>query len=261
LWLTPTAPVLYIFLDYAVLTSANFIRAELGRRQTRSVLTRYVSRDVAEQLMRDPDKISLGGNRCEVTVMFCDIRDFTQYSENREPEKVVNLLNRYLSIMTKVIFSHGGTLDKYLGDGLMAVFGAPVHYSNHVQRAIQTAVKIIEEVERLNRRAALEGDPPMKIGIGINSGTVLVGNVGSPERMDYTVIGEEVNLASRLEGLTKVFNTPVIISERSVKRVEESGEKYNDLQFLGKAEVKGFTDPIGVYTVKDETAPQKGKQV
>lgn len=251
LWLAPTAPVLLVFVNYIVLTSADFIQAEIGRRHTRAVLRRYVSPDVAEQLMSSPENITLGGNRQVLTVLFCDIRDFTEYSENKDPEQVVYRLNQYLSVMSKVIFRFGGTLDKYLGDGLMAVFGAPVYYPDHVQRAVQAAVEIKKEVESLNREWVSQKEAPLKIGIGINSGSVLVGNVGSPERMDYTVIGENVNLASRLESLTKTFNEPIIISQRSIRMIEEQEINQNRFKHLGQAQVKGFTHPIDVYTVME----------
>lgn len=251
LWLAPSAPVLLVFINYIVLTSADFIQAELGRRQTRAVLRRYVSPDVAEQLMSRPENIALGGNRQEVTVMFCDIRGFTEYSENKDPEQVVYRLNQYLSVMSKVIFTFGGTLDKYLGDGLMAVFGAPVNYPDHVQRAVRAAMEMKKEVERLNMKWVSQREAPLKIGIGINSGSVLVGNVGSPERMDYTVIGENVNLASRLESLTKTYNETIIVSERSVRMI--GGQEINQYSFrhLGQAQVKGFSLPIDVYTVME----------
>ncbi|MDA8213384.1 MAG: adenylate/guanylate cyclase domain-containing protein [Clostridia bacterium] len=249
LWLNLAAPLTLILLTYAVLNAAEFVQAELGRRRIRAMFNRYVSPDVVEELMRNPGSVSLGGRRQTVTVMFCDIRGFTAYSENKDPEEVVNRLNEYLTALTQVIFHYGGTLDKYLGDGLMAIFGAPVYYPDHVQRAIQVAVEIQEEIDKLNQVWEAKNQPPLKVGVGINTGSVLVGNVGSPERMDYTVIGEDVNLASRVEGLTKNFNTLIVISERSVRLLEGVEGLPWKLRHLGHAEVKGFTAPVGVYTV------------
>jgi adenylate cyclase len=249
LWLNLAAPLTVIFLTYAVLNAVEFVQAELGRRKVRAMFNRYVSPDVVEELMANPDSVSLGGRRQLITVMFCDIRGFTAYSENKDPEVVVNRLNEYLTALTQVIFRHGGTLDKYLGDGLMALFGAPVFYPDHVQRAIQVAIEMLKEVEKLNQVYVAKGQTPLKVGVGINSGTVLVGNVGSPERMDYTVIGEDVNLASRVEGLTKNFNTMIVISERSVRLLEDVSQLPWELQHLGHAEVKGFTAPVEIYTV------------
>jgi adenylate cyclase len=242
-------PVALIFITYAVTTATDFVVAELGRRRTKAMFSRYVSASVAEELMRDPDSVGLGGSRKVITIMFCDIRGFTAYSEGKAPEEVVSRLNEYLTAMTDVIFKNGGTLDKYLGDGLMAIFGAPVYYPDHIERSIQTAVEIQHEMNELNRRWAANNQPPLNIGVGINTGPALVGNVGSTERMDYTAIGEDVNLASRVEGLTKTFGTLIVISERSLKLLGEQPSLPWEFKFLGHAEVKGFTDPIGVYTV------------
>lgn len=250
LWINGAAPVVLAVFTYVVVTAADFVRAEMGRRRTRAMFGRYVSPAVVEELMKDPGDVALGGNRRTITVMFCDIRGFTAYSENKEPEQVVRRLNEYLTVLTGVIFRHGGTLDKYLGDGLMALFGAPVPYPDHVQRAIRAAVEMQEEVAKLNRVWVDRGEPSLNIGVGINSGSVLVGNVGSPERMDYTVIGEDVNLASRVEGLTKNYNTMIVISERSVHMLGDKGELPWNLTYLGHAEVKGFSVPVGVYTVE-----------
>jgi len=249
LWVNVAAPVTLVFLTYAVMTASNFVQSEMARRRTRAMFSRYVSPEVVEELMSSPAGAGLGGRRQMLTIMFCDIRGFTAYSENRAPEQVVTRLNEYLTVMTEIIFRYGGTLDKYLGDGLMAFFGAPVYYPNHIQRAIQAAVDIQAAVERLNKAWEDRGEPPLHIGVGINSGSVLVGNVGSPERMDYTVIGEDVNLASRVEGLTKTFGVLIVISERSVRMMENTGVTDGRLRHLGHAEVKGFTDPVGVYTV------------
>lgn len=249
LWVNVAAPVVLVFLTYAVMTASDFVQTEIARRRTRAMFTRYVSPEVVEELMCSSEDVGLGGRRQTLTIMFCDIRGFTAYSENKAPEQVVNRLNEYLTAMTEIIFRQGGTLDKYLGDGLMAFFGAPVHYPDHIQRAIQAAIDIQIAVERLNKSWADKGEPPLYIGVGINSGSVLVGNVGSPERMDYTVIGEDVNLASRVEGLTKTFDELIIISERSVQMMEDDGVVDERLRHLGHAEVKGFTDPVEVYTV------------
>jgi adenylate cyclase len=252
LWLNFAAPLAIIALTYVLVTAADFLTAEMARRKTRAAFSRYVSPAVVEELMSNPDSIALGGQRRDLTIMFVDIRGFTAYSENKAPEQVVSRLNEYLTAMTGVIFRYGGTLDKYLGDGLMAIFGAPVFFPDHVQRSIQAAIEIQEVIDKLNRAWVERNEPPLKIGVGINTGSVLVGNVGSPDRMDYTVIGEDVNLASRVEGLTKTFGTLVIISERSVRTLEGAGDLPWELKYLGTAEVKGFTLPVGVYTVLDK---------
>ncbi|WP_051273391.1 CHASE2 domain-containing protein [Desulfotruncus alcoholivorax] len=256
LWLNVAAPLVLIFMTYGVMTAADFVQAEVARRRTRAMFSRYVSAGVVEELMNNSGELKLGGRRVTITIIFCDIRGFTAYSENKAPEQVVSRLNEYLTAMTEIIFRNGGTLDKYLGDGLMAFFGAPVYYPDHIERAIRTAVEIQDAIGKLNDEWAAKGEPPLNIGVGMNSGSVLVGNVGSPERMDYTVIGEDVNLASRVEGLTKTFGTLIVISERTVKMLGEGGARQLpwQLRHLGHAEVKGFTDPIGVYTIVTEIA-------
>ncbi|MEN6461676.1 MAG: adenylate/guanylate cyclase domain-containing protein [Syntrophomonas sp.] len=248
IWFNLAAPQVLIFLTYAVVTATEFIQAEIARRKTKAMFSRYVSSDVVDELMNNPDDVALGGKKQVVTIMFCDIRGFTAYSENKDPQDVIKRLNEYLTAMTNIIFRHGGTLDKYLGDGLMAFFGAPVYYEDHVQRAIKTAIEIQQEVENLNQIWAAQGAIPLKVAVGINTGPAVVGNVGSPDRMDYTLIGEDVNLASRVEALSKLFEVLIVISERAVKVLD--AEAKDLLYYLGAEQVKGFTNPIGCYSVK-----------
>jgi adenylate cyclase len=251
LWINLAAPLALIILDYGSITAADFLQSELERRRTRAMFSRYVSPAVVDEIMKDPTRVALGGERMMVTVMFTDIRGFTAYSEKKQPEVVVQRLNQYLTATTKLILEAEGTLDKYLGDGLMAVFGAPIPLKDHVQRAIRVAEDIEEAVRKLNEYWVAAGEIPLQVGVGINSGPALMGNVGSPERMEYTAIGEDVNLASRVEGLTKNFGTLVCISERSVQLLSEEERQSLGLRYVGQAEVKGFTEPVGVYTVGD----------
>jgi len=251
LWINLAAPLALVILNYGSITAADFLQSELDRRRTRAMFSRYVSPAVVDEIMKDPARVALGGERQLVTIMFCDIRGFTAYSENKQPEAVVQRLNQYLTVMTRLILKAGGTLDKYLGDGLMAVFGAPIPFQDHIQRAIRTAVAIQEEIRQLNESWVARGEIPLQIGIGINSGWAVMGNVGSPDRMDYTAIGEDVNLASRVEGLTKTFDVLIIVSERSVQLLDEELRRNLGLKYVGQAEVKGFTLPVGVYTVGD----------
>ncbi|MDD3269875.1 MAG: adenylate/guanylate cyclase domain-containing protein [Syntrophomonadaceae bacterium] len=250
LWLSLAGPLALIFLTYVVVTSTEFIQAELGRRKTKAMFSRYVSPDVVDELMANPDEISLGGKKQVVTIMFTDIRGFTAFSENKDPVNVISRLNEYLTAQTDAILKHGGTLDKYMGDGLMAFFGAPVYYEDHVERAVKVARDIQQRVVELNEKWAKMGEVPLLIACGINTGPVVVGNVGSPERMDYTLIGEDANLASRVEALTKLFETLVLVSERSYELLPE-GEVKNSLHYVGEELVKGFTNPIRVYSFTD----------
>jgi adenylate cyclase len=249
-WLNLAAPLVLIFLLYVVVTASDFVRAEMQRRKTKALFSRYVSADVVEQLMEDPSQMALGGKKQIVTIMFADIRGFTAFSENKDPVDVIQRLNEYLTAMTESILKHGGTLDKYLGDGLMAFFGAPIFYPDHVERAIMVAREIQLKVAELNRKWEAEGEVPLLVAVGINTGPAVVGNVGSPERMDYTLIGEDVNLASRVEALTKLFSTLVLVSERSYDLLAE-GSVRDSLRYVGEELVKGFTNPIKVYTFAD----------
>ncbi len=248
-WLNLAAPLVLILLTYVVVTATDFIQSEIERRKTRAVFSRYVSPDVVEELMKDPDSVELGGAKKIVTIMFADIRGFTAYSENKDPVDVITRLNEYLTVMTRTIQKHGGTLDKYLGDGLMAFFGAPIYYEDHVERAVRAAVEMQEAIKQLNTEwAKRDGSQPLLVAIGINTGPAVVGNVGSPERMDYTLIGEDVNLASRTEALTKLFETLVLVSERSYNALPP-GEIKDSLSYVGEELVKGFTHPIKVYSL------------
>lgn len=249
-WLHGAAPMVTLFIAYAGSTAIDFIEAEMERRKTRAMFSRYVSPDVVEELMKDPEGVELGGAKKVVTIMFADIRGFTAFSENKDPVDVIKRLNEYLTMMTNIIMKHGGTLDKYLGDGLMAFFGAPVYYPDHVERAVNVAIEIQHEVVELNKKWVADGSVPLLVAIGINTGPAVVGNVGSPERMDYTLIGEDVNLASRTEALTKLFQTLILVSERSYDALPD-GEIKNRLKYAGEELVKGFTHPIKVYTIAD----------
>jgi adenylate cyclase len=250
LWLNLGAPLAVIILVYTVVTSTDFILAEMARRKTKAMFSRYVSADVVESIMKNPDEISLGGKKQMVSIMFVDIRGFTAYSENKDPVDVISRLNEYLTVMTNSIHRHGGTLDKYLGDGLMAFFGAPIFYEDHVERSIRVAIEIQGEVEKLNEKWVAQGAVPLNVAVGINTGPAVVGNVGSPERMDYTLIGEDVNLASRVEALSKLFQTLILISDRTYNLLPE-GELKDRLSWVGEELVKGFTLPIGCYSFKD----------
>ena len=249
-WLHAAAPMVAVFVTYVGTTATDFIQVEMERRKTKAMFSRYVSADVVDELMKDPDGVELGGAKKVVTIMFADIRGFTAFSENKDPVDVIARLNEYLTMMTESIMKHGGTLDKYLGDGLMAFFGAPVYYPDHIERAIQVAIEIQHQVVELNKKWVAQGSVPLLVAIGVNTGPAVVGNVGSPERMDYTLIGEDVNLASRVEALTKLFQTLILVSERSYDILPD-GEIKGRLKYAGEELVKGFTNPIKVYGIAD----------
>jgi len=172
---------------------------ELARRMVeRQALERYLSPNIAEKILSNPDEIQLGGENQTVTILFSDIRGFTRMSEHMEPHAVVELLNEYFSEMTDIIFDSGGTLDKYLGDGIMVVYGAPLAMADAPLRATKAAMEMQRSLAALNRDWESRGQQPLRMGVGVNTGPVTAGNIGSAKRMDFTVIGDAVNLASRL---------------------------------------------------------------
>lgn len=189
-------------------------QARMRLEQQKEQLSKYLSRELVDAVLADPELMRLGGARRVATVVFCDIRNFTPLAEREQPERVVQILNDHFTHMVEVVFRYGGTLDKFLGDGLMAVFSAPTDLPDHELRAVVASLEMLRVVDDFNTRhaAATDGTPLLEVGVGIASGPIVAGNIGSPERMDYTAIGDTVNFAARLEGLTKVLGTPVVLS-------------------------------------------------
>ena len=181
-----------------------------------------------------------------MSVLFSDIRGFTTVSERGQPEDIVSQLNEYFSRMVEVLFAHKGTLDKFVGDMVMALYGAPIEDEQHADHAVTSAVAMVEELRLLNARWAAEGRPQLDIGIGINSGEMVAGNIGSDTIMSYTVIGDQVNLGARLESLNKEYGTRIIISESTRQRLKGRYE----IRPLGDVIVKGKTQPVAIYEVQ-----------
>jgi adenylate cyclase len=196
-----------------------------------------------EEVARDPSAIKLGGDKREMTVLFSDIRGFTSISEKLDPEKLVHLLNRYLTRMSDVIFHHQGTIDKYMGDAIMAFWGAPRSQPDHARLACVTALEMVSELAQLNAELHEQGVPELAMGVGINTGPMVVGNMGSERRFDYTVMGDAVNLGSRLEGLNKEYGTSIIISETTLAQAGPGIRA----RFLDLVAVKGKKEPTAVY--------------
>jgi adenylate cyclase len=220
----------------------------------RSALERFLSPEVAEMVVANPD-IRLGGVNQEVTVMFADIRGFTPMSENLEPSRVVEILNEYFTRVTDVIFDNGGTLDKYIGDAVMAVFGAPISKGNDAANAVNSAVQIQRLLIELNRDAAARKWPELRVGIGINTGNAIAGNIGSPRRLDYTVVGDVVNTAQRL--MANATGAQILISESTAKKLGKSF----DMERLPELRVKGRSEAVPVFSVAwTETPPATTKK-
>ena len=215
------------------------------KRQIRQLFGRYVSKDVIADLEANPDAARLGGQRRDMTVLFSDIRGFTAASEKGSPEAVVEQLNEYFGRMVEVLFRYHGTLDKFVGDMVMGLFGAPIADPRHADHAVATAIEMSRELDRLNEGWRAAGKPVLDIGIGINSGEMIAGNIGSEAVMSYTVIGDAVNLGSRIESLNKDFATRILISEATRDRLTSPVET----RLVGEVTVKGRSQPVRVHEV------------
>jgi adenylate cyclase len=209
------------------------------------MFSRFVSKDVYDQLMADPARARIGGARRDMTVLFSDIRGFTTFTERGQAEDVVSQLNEYFSGMVAVIFRSRGTVDKFVGDMVMALFGAPLEDPDHADHAVQAALGMLGALRELNTRWAAAGRPALDIGIGLNSGDMVAGNIGSDTIMSYTVIGDAVNLGSRLESLNKEYRTHIIISEATRARLKG---RY-DMRPLGTVTVKGKSEAVAIFEV------------
>ena len=245
IWLRVLYPMTSMTATYVGITLLRLLTEERERRFIKSAFQHYVSQEVVEEIVKDPEKLKFGGERKVLSVLFSDIRDFTSFAEGHDPEEVANMLHEHLTAMVDIIFKHDGTVDKFMGDAVMAIFGAPIYQGDHALRACLAALDMIEETERLSARWAQEGRMGFKIGIGINSGEMLVGNLGSAQRFEFTVIGDNVNLASRLEAANKEFDTKrsIIISEYTYEMVRDK----IIAEPLGSVTVKGKTIPVNIY--------------
>ncbi len=240
-----TFPLTSSFLVYAVLVCTNYMTVSADRRWIRSAFSQYLSPDLVEQLAHSPERLTLGGEQRELTVLFSDIRGFTAISETYkdDPQGLTALINRLFTPLTKDIVKHRGTIDKYMGDAIMAFWNAPLADSAHEAHACEAALTMQESLEALNderRREAATGQPvtPLRIGIGLNTGVCVVGNFGSDLHFNYSVLGDTVNLASRLEGLTKQYGVPIIVGEKTAQAVRRQFAvlELDHLQVRGKQE-------------------------
>jgi adenylate cyclase len=243
-WLSFVIPAGTLVANYAAVTSFRMIFEESEKRKIRKTFGQYLSPDVIALIEKDPQKyIRPGGEMKELTVMFSDIRGFTTLSEGLTPDELVRLLNEYLGEMTEVIFESHGTLDKYIGDAIMAFWGSPYPQADHVFRGCACALQMSKGLAKLNRKWEAEGRRPIAIGIGLNTGPVNVGNMGSDRRLAWTVMGDNVNLASRLEGITKEYQTQIVVSEGTYRQV--AGQFV--FRELDKIRVKGKNLPVNIY--------------
>ena len=243
----PSFAVLYIFLIWSHSTYNNFATQSRLRKQIKKQFEHYLDPGMVKKLQKDPSLLKLGGETKQMTFLFSDIRGFTPISEKYKgnPEGLTKLINRFLTRMTDVIIKNGGTIDKFMGDCIMAFWNAPIANPKHKQMAIKSAIEMQTELVKLNKRLIAEGLPQINIGIGINSGEALVGNMGSEQRFDYSVIGDAVNLASRLESSSKTLGKTLVIGEETRKTIEN---KFS-FEYIDSITVKGKTEKIKVYTI------------
>jgi adenylate cyclase len=258
-WFRSLYPSLAILLSFAGVESHKLLVEEAEKRRIRGAFQRYVPPAVVEEILSHPDKLKFGGERRELTVLFSDIRGFTTYTEKYPPEQVVEVLNQYLTAMVEVIFRHQGTLDKFVGDEIMALYGAPISYPDHAERACRSALDMVAELRRLCAKWKEEGREGFEIGIGINTGEMVVGNLGSSQLFDYTVIGDNVNLGARLEAINKEYQTShhIIISEFTYQQIKDRAA----VRELGQVTVKGKTKPVRIYELIGMEEEKRGEHL
>jgi len=237
-------PLAALALPQAAMATYYVIFEQRQVRFLRGAMGRYLSPSVMDAIIRRPELLQLGGEKREMTVLFSDIRGFTTFAERLDPQDLVALLNEYLTAMTDIVYRHDGVLDKYMGDAIMAFWNSPVDQPDHARRGCLTALDMLQELQGLRERWEARGIPPLNMGVGLNSGAMSVGNMGSNTRFDYTVMGDAVNLGSRLEGASKEYGTNIIISESTLEAVREGGFV---VRFLDLVAVKGKTEPVAVY--------------
>lgn len=252
-FISPIAPALAYFVTAAGQTAFDYVEERRNRKQIIRAFSQYLSPALVQRLAQDPSQLRLGGERRTLSILFCDVRGFTTISEElrNDPEQLTSLINRLLTPLSDTVLRHNGTIDKYIGDCIMAFWNAPLDDPDHAVHAVAAAVEMLQATERLNRELAEEahifGRPPrvLRIGIGINTGECVVGNMGSARRFDYSALGDSVNLASRLEGASKNYGTPLLIGEQTAMIVNGH---FNVVE-LDRIRVKGRSELSPVHTV------------
>jgi adenylate cyclase len=241
-------PVLSVTLTYVGAEAYRNLVIEKKGKYLKKAFSSYVSAELVDEIVKNPDRLKLGGEKRELSILFSDIRGFTTLSESLSPEELVRLLNEYLAPMTRIVMEERGTLDKFIGDAVMALYNAPLTVAGHAGHACRSALKMLDRLHELNIEFAKRGVPHIDIGIGINTGEAVVGNMGADMRFDYTAIGDNVNLASRLEGLNKYYGTHILVSE--LTRSQAADEfVFREVDLV---RVKGKNEPVAVYELMHE---------
>ncbi|MEQ1917887.1 MAG: adenylate/guanylate cyclase domain-containing protein [Elusimicrobiota bacterium] len=256
--LDPVLPSLGLFSVYATWSAVSFVRTEGDKKRITDTFGRYLSPKVVEKLAKNPEGVQLGGETREMTFHFCDIRGFTTISEKFDPHGLTVFINNFLTPMTEIILQHDGTIDKYMGDCIMAFWNAPMNVPNHARRASEAALKMHDKLAMLNAQWQDEAKakgitlPKIEIGTGLNTGPAVVGNMGSTLRVDYTVLGDDVNLASRLEGQSKTYGVHIVIGPLTREQTPDFAAIELDL-----IKVKGKTKPVNIYALLGDPAVAK----
>jgi adenylate cyclase len=248
----PSLEILGLFITTMIYKYAT---EEREKKKVKGAFEHYLSPDVIKEVLDDPKALSLGGKRQEITVFFSDVRSFTTISESLSPEKLSEFMNHYFTPMTSIILTSGGTLDKYIGDAIMAFWGAPISHEDHAQRAARSVINMLYALDKLREELPKIGFPKPDIGIGLNTGPMSVGNMGSAARFSYTVMGDAVNLGARLESLTKEYKIKAMISEFTAKKLDRKEFLYRDLDDI---RVKGKNEPVKVFELmRPDMLPQE----
>ncbi len=252
----PLFPALALLVLIVTATLYIYRQTELQRAEVRRAFGRYVSPAVVDDIIANPDNLELGGEVRELTLLFCDVRNFTTISESMNAQELTHFINSLLTPLSDVILKHRGTIDKYIGDAVMAFWNAPLDEPNHASRACAAAVDMAAALEKLNVEWQAEQRdkpfPKVRIGIGINTGECCVGNLGSVQRFDYSAIGDNVNVASRFEGLSKAYAVTTIVGERTASALPADAVLELDL-----VRVKGRTEPTRIYTLLEVLHPEQ----
>ncbi|MEA3523148.1 MAG: adenylate/guanylate cyclase domain-containing protein [Campylobacterota bacterium] len=242
-------PLLALMLSALVIEVTAFRLQENSGRFLKNAFSSYLSESLLEQLIKHPDALKLGGEKKRLSILFSDIRGFTSISENMDPEKLTSLLNRYFTPMTEAVLENNGMLDKYIGDAVMAFYNAPISLENHANAACNTALQMQDSLKKLNGELLSEGLPQINIGIGINTAEVVVGNMGSVHRFNYTIMGDGVNLASRIEGQTKIYSCMILITEMTYHEIDSSFL----VREIEPVQVKGKQEKVLLYELMRRT--------
>lgn len=243
-WISMIYPLTSALFAYVVSTAFHFMSLDRRAREIRTVFSSYVSHRVVDQLVQDPSSAKIGGVSREVTILFLDVKGFTSFSETLDPGEVVKRLNEYLALLTRVIMEHGGTVDKFLGDGIMAYWGAPLAQKDHAEAAVRCTMALTEASNRMAERHRKDGETPLTFRVGLNSGEAIAGNIGlKGKKMEYTLIGDNVNLTSRVEGAGKYYGVDALVSE-STYRATAAGFLFRELDCI---RVVGRKNVVRIY--------------